>query len=160
MPLGEQDRERKMHELTEGWFGDKFADRFFWDFISAVQWHDDLVDGDTNFGRRDAKALLDLFLYEIPGNQFFLAYHRLLLPVIRKIISDWDAATEIEIEARETGNLSLLTCSFELRNSFFDLATYIVDVKFGAPKRREFASLWLPISRDCLLYTSPSPRDS
>ena len=129
-------------------------------FMSACTFLDDMIDGDAVIDDVIAWKMFDLLLYGFPANPFFLAYHGLLLPVIRTIMCDYRTATRIEREARDArlagdfraaddcDAFRLLRSSFEQRNSFFDIVPHCVDILYGQDARTAFAREWFPLTRD------------
>lgn len=124
--------------------------------FSAAQWYDDLVDGDTAVTREARYGFLQFALYELPANPFFDANKGILLPIFRKVLADWQLATDIETDARGRGDPDdqRLHVSYEMRNGFFDVASVVVDLLAGNAKRDEFMWQWVPLTRGSQSFES------
>ena len=144
-------RNEKMAALLAVFVKDEEASQFLRGFFTAFQWYDDLVDGDTDVDRTTKYGFLQYTLYELPANPFFNRNKAVLLPVIRKILADWQAATDMEIAARESPDDAdaqrMLVVSYEMRNGFFDVATVVVDLLYGNVVRDKFMARWIKLTR-------------
>ena len=139
------------------------ARQLWWDIVSTVQHFDDMLDGDVEIPAADHMRFATLALFEIPTNPFFIRHQLHLLPLIKFSLQGWEDATELELGAREfvldvrkeeCDDPKKLSCwhdlqiSFELRNRFFDLVLYMIELEYGQAARRQATHKWMKLSRE------------
>ena len=125
--------------------------------MSAGQFYDDLVDRDAGMNRAQQYGFLQMVLHDIPANPFFIANRETLLPIIRKVLADWQAATDMEKAARAgrtDETMQGLAIAYEMRNGFFDIVSVVVDILSGAHRRDEFMAQWIPLTRASQSFSS------
>ena len=146
-------REEGMKSLVKDAFQNESAELFFWQFMDAMIFFDDIADGDYKYTLDDVCNMFMTVIFSLPFNTFASNHAVLIYPVLRKSILDWENATRIERRMIGRNELDesereLLKISYERRNSPVDVAIEVVDMLHGPKKRREFADKWIPISRN------------
>lgn len=124
---------------------DKAALAFLQDVFTVAEIYDDLIDGDAEVNFEKYGYFLEKVLHDLPANPFFDANRVLLLPLMRKAVADWRAATSVERGARRYGEHELLRKAYDLRTSYLDLACAVVDILHGPSVRHRFQLEWMEL---------------
>ena len=133
---------KRMVALLGKWVGDEGARTFLQDVFSVCEIYDDLMDGDASVNFEKYGYFLEKVLHDLPANPFFDANRVLLLPLMRKAVGDWRAATAIERDALVIGETDHLRAAYWMRTSYLDLACAVVDILSGPTARHRFHVEW------------------
>jgi len=97
---------------------------FLIDMWACIQMFDDVADGDT-VSRDELDRVLWGALVKMPGNPFYVANAKTLIPVIATQILKWQASDKVEREGKADAR------SFVWRAGYYDLVLIVVQLCKG-----------------------------
>jgi len=148
-----------IRDVLDRHLADPAAIEFIQSWHWLTQYCDDIIDGDAAWREKDRWALVELALCDFPTNPFYLQHGFALSPLMRQALHQYRQATIIELAAKECAEKEefeasddchayrLLRHSFELRNTYFDLAVACVERVHGRDVARVFSTEWYPLTR-------------
>ena len=152
-------RDEQMHDLIARHLADPAAQMFVLNVLGLAQFCDDVIDGDAEWSESDRWSFITLALIDFPGNPFYLRNSMTLGASMRQAMHQYRAATEVERQAKACAAegafeanddclpYGMLRHSYELRNTFFDIAVLSVDICHGAEAATRFSAEWYPATR-------------
>ncbi len=98
--------------------GNSEAVNFITDACEAIHFWDDLIDKDKPISDNAIDDIMDALFFRLPANQFYRNNEHLLRPIMMASIYNWQAATKMEREPKNTNDLHI---AFILRSCYADL---------------------------------------
>lgn len=119
-------------DLLRGWIQDDDAVRWVLDMFDAVEFFDDLVDGDNPPAEGRIVRVLWEVLVDMPANPFFHRHTTTLIPVVHAAINAWLDANDLE----RSGDSHSLHLSYVLRGLIMLVIPTVIELARGRDAMR------------------------